>query len=161
MRPHLPTPRIWDSSQVNEYPLAQAGARMGKKQTSNLTESCCSTLLKLWTLSHWKGDLGFMLKKATCTWSYSHLCRQISDELKFHAKYVCVAKQYYMRPTFKIHRYSAHNILPVCGGNEENVRFLTESLGGVTQQEDWSKESRGCGRWLVPGPNHLCKIMTA
>lgn len=38
-------------------------------------------------------------------------------------------------------------IIPLCGGNEENVLFLIDSLGGVTQQETHPKRVHGCGRW--------------
>lgn len=41
----------------------------------------------------------------------------------------------------KIHKRSEY-MIPLCGGNEENVLFLIESLGGVTQRETCPKDSQ-------------------
>lgn len=75
---------------------------------------------------------------------------------------LCVGNWYSMRPTLKICRCSAHNIIPLCGENEENVPFLVENLGGVTQQEARpEKEPMDVGGGPVPGRNHLCEGMEA
>ena len=53
-------------------------------------------------------------------------------------------KRYYEADP-KIHKCS-ELIIPLCGGNEENVLLLIDSLGGVTGRIHTPKRGHGCGR---------------
>lgn len=128
---------LWDSETPADWMSFQSPKLehcRRKKQTDITTVSCCSSLRICGLFPIGKGGLGFMFKRTTCAWPHSHLWTQVSVDLS-PLKDLWVGKWYCMKPTLKIRRCSAYNIIPLCGGNEENVLFLIENLGGVTQQE--------------------------